>query len=189
VAPGAVLVLVLVTLTLSGCGTAARQLPAQSHPAPVARLRGGAPAHIAVVVMENVEYGDIVGSGSTPYINALARRGALAQQMYAITHPSLPNYLALPSGATHGLTDACTACSIPGAGVVAQLPRAGATWRAHLEDRAPVQHGEPVGERLRRRVRLPPRRKRDPVQSLSPNDERLFVCLASRKEGSSCTIC
>ncbi len=123
-----------VPLTVGACGGAAHQLPAQNRPAPRASLGSGPPGHIAVVVMENEEYGDIIGTGSTPYINALARRGALAQQMYAIAHPSLPNYLALTSGATHGITDDCTGCSVSGAGLVGQLQRAGISWKAYMED-------------------------------------------------------
>ncbi len=133
-APRGVLILITAILALSACGSADPQLPAQNRLTPRASLRGGPPDHIAVVVMENEEYADIVGSGSTPFINALSRRGALAQQMYAITHPSLPNYLALTSGATHGITDDCSDCTVPGAGLVAQLQGTGISWRAYMED-------------------------------------------------------
>ena len=76
---------------------------------------------LAVIVMENEEFGDILGSSSTPYINGLARRYSLAQQMYAIGHPSLPNYLALTGGSTHGISSDCTGCSVPGTGLAGQL--------------------------------------------------------------------
>ena len=55
----------------------------------------GAPAHVAVIVMENKEYDEVIGSPAAPFINGLAKQYALAQAMYATTHPSLPNYLAL----------------------------------------------------------------------------------------------
>ncbi len=42
------------------------------------------------------------------YIHALAKRGMLMTQSYGVTHPSQPNYLALFSGATQGVTsNAC----------------------------------------------------------------------------------
>jgi phosphatidylinositol-3-phosphatase len=64
--------------------------------------------HIVVVVMENHSYSDIIGGSQAPYINALARQGKSLTQMYAITHPSQPNYLALFSGGTRGVTnDSC----------------------------------------------------------------------------------
>jgi hypothetical protein len=94
--------------------------------------RGG-PAHIAVVIMENEEYGDIIGSPSTPYINRLARRYALVASMYAITHPSLPNYLALTGGSTFGIDSDCTGCSVAAAGLTDQLRRAGISWKAYME--------------------------------------------------------
>ena len=39
----------------------------------------------------------------------------LATGMYAITHPSLPNYLALTGGATFGIDSDCTDCRVPSA--------------------------------------------------------------------------
>jgi hypothetical protein len=89
---------------------------------------------VAVIVMENEEYADIIGSSSTPYINGLARRNALATQMYAITHPSLPNYLALTSGSTHGIDSDCTDCSVQGTGLAGQLSAHGISWNAYMED-------------------------------------------------------
>jgi hypothetical protein len=119
---------------LSACGSATRALPIQRHPSPVARATTGAPAHIAVIVMENEEYGDIVGSPSAPFLGALARRYALATGMYAITHPSLPNYLALTGGSTFGIDSDCTSCSIGASSIVDQLESAHLSWRAYMED-------------------------------------------------------
>jgi hypothetical protein len=123
-------------LGLSGCGTSAvRHGPVQSIPSPVTTLRGGPPAHIAVIVMENEEYGDIIGSRQTPFINALARRYALARSMYAITHPSLPNYLALTGGSTFGINSDCTDCRVPSATSLAdQLSGADLSWKAYMEN-------------------------------------------------------
>lgn len=84
--------------------------------------------------MENEEFADIVGSRDAPYINHLARRFALATEMYAVGHPSLPNYLALTGGSTHGIDSDCTDCSVPGKGVVGQLTRAHLSWKAYMED-------------------------------------------------------
>ncbi len=124
------------TLALAGCGTSAVQHgTVQRTPSPVLALRGAAPAHIAVIVMENEEFRDIIGSRQTPFINALSRRYALARSMYAITHPSLPNYLALTGGATFGVTSDCTDCSVPTATSLAdQLSGAGLSWKAYMED-------------------------------------------------------
>jgi hypothetical protein len=123
-------------MALGGCGTSAvRHGTVQTTPAPVTQIRGGPPAHIAVIVMENEEYRDIIGSRQTPFINALAHRYALARSMYAITHPSLPNYLALTGGATFGIDSDCTDCRVPSARSLAdQLTGAHLSWKAYMED-------------------------------------------------------
>lgn len=84
--------------------------------------------------MENAEYGEVIGNRAAPYTNALARRYSLAEQSFAITHPSLPNYLALTSGTTHGIESDCTDCSVAATNIVDQLERARISWRAYLED-------------------------------------------------------
>lgn len=65
-------------------------------------------AHTVVVVMENHSYSDVIGRPQAPYINQLAGEGALFTNSRAVSHPSEPNYLALFSGSTQGLTsDSC----------------------------------------------------------------------------------
>src|SRR5690242_9037675 len=55
--------------------------------------------------MENHSYDQIVGSPSAPYVNRLASRCGLAANYHAVTHPSLPNYIAATSGSTQGIAD------------------------------------------------------------------------------------
>ena len=147
----AVLALLLVGaigLLAAGCGSSHRHYgPVQTVASAVAKIRGGAPAHIAVIVMENEDYRDIIGSPSTPFINRLARRSALAQRMFATTHPSLPNYLALTGGATFGITSDCTSCHVAARGLGDQLSAAGVSWRAYMEDLPhPCFHGDSAGD-------------------------------------------
>ncbi len=127
-------VLVLAAAPSSGCSSATRHGPVQTIQAPIARLPGGRPAHLAVIVMENEEYGNIIGSRSTPYINRLASRDALASSMYAITHPSLPNYLALTGGSTFGIDSDCTGCTVGKTSIIDQLSHAHISWKAYMED-------------------------------------------------------
>jgi hypothetical protein len=120
---------------LVGCGTSStRAGPVQQTASPVVRMRAGGPTHIAVIVMENEEYRDIVGSSSTPYINQLSRRYGLVASMYATTHPSLPNYLALTGGSTFGIDSDCTDCSVHRSGLADQMARAHLSWKAYMED-------------------------------------------------------
>ena len=70
-------------------------------------------AHIFVIMDENQPFSAIIGNSSAPYINSLAQRYALATNYQAVTHPSLPNYLAITSGSNDGIT---TDCNPPSAG-------------------------------------------------------------------------
>jgi hypothetical protein len=91
-------------------------------------------SHVVTIVMENKEYGDVIGNPAAPYLNRLARRYGLAAASYGVRHPSLPNYLALTSGSTHGITSDCTACHVAARNIVDQLERAHVTWKAYIED-------------------------------------------------------
>jgi phosphatidylinositol-3-phosphatase len=64
--------------------------------------------YVQLVIFENESYGRIIGSPQAPYITGLAKRWANMTDSHAIAHPSEPNYLALFSGSTQGVTsDAC----------------------------------------------------------------------------------
>jgi hypothetical protein len=115
-----------------GCGKASPGT-ALSVGAPDALPASGS-SHVVVIVMENAEYGEVIGSSAAPYVNSLARRYGLASNSYAIGHPSLPNYLALTSGSTHGIGSDCTGCSVSAPDIVDQLEAAGISWKAYLED-------------------------------------------------------
>jgi hypothetical protein len=125
-------VVALAAAILAGCGGGSSAYPVQTTASPRARV-AGPPPRIAVIVMENREYSDVVAQRDTPYISGLARRSALATRMYAITHPSLPNYLALTGGSTFGIDSDCTGCSVPGTGLAGQLAGHGISWRAYIE--------------------------------------------------------
>jgi len=61
--------------------------------------------HVVIVVMENKNYSDIIGRpDEAPYLNSLASGGAVFSNSFAVAHPSQPNYLALFSGSTQGVT-------------------------------------------------------------------------------------
>ena len=61
--------------------------------------------HIVVVVMENHSFDQIVDPLRAPFLHRLAMDGALFVNSFAVTHPSQPNYFALFSGSTQGITD------------------------------------------------------------------------------------
>lgn len=91
------------------------------------------PDHVVIVVEENRAYRQIIGSPSAPYINALAQRGALFTESYGIRHPSQPNYLALFSGSTQGLTDDSCPHAFGGANLGRALLDAGWSFAGYSE--------------------------------------------------------
>ena len=74
---------------------------------PTAQAAASVPVfdHIVLVMFENHAYSQLNGSSSAPYFNSLAGQGAKFTQSYGVTHPSEPNYLAIFSGSTQGVTD------------------------------------------------------------------------------------
>ena len=88
--------------------------------------------HVYVIVMENKEYGSIVGSASAPYINSLIARYGLVTGMYAETHPSEPNYIALTSGGLQGTnSDGTYDLSVPN--LFDQVETSGRTWHVYAQ--------------------------------------------------------
>jgi phosphatidylinositol-3-phosphatase len=87
-----------------------------------------------LIIEENADRGAIVGNSSMPTYNSFPQTAA----WFAIAHPSLPNYLALFSGSTHGTEGSdCppSQCSFPGAGTLAgQLTQAGIPYAGYMED-------------------------------------------------------
>jgi len=64
------------------------------------------PDHVVIVIEENRGYAQIMDQrNSASYIHALAKRGVLFTESYGVSHPSQPNYLALFTGSTQGVTD------------------------------------------------------------------------------------
>src|SRR5712691_12754392 len=90
--------------------------------------------HIFFVIDENHGYNQIVGSSSAPYINSLANANGLASNYFAVSHPSLPNYLALVGGSTFGITSDCMSCFIDATNLTAdRIAPSGRSWRAYME--------------------------------------------------------
>ncbi len=89
--------------------------------------------HIYVIVMENKEYGSIVGSSNAPYMNQLIRQNGLATNYDGVSHPSEPNYLALWAGGTYGVKDDGV-YDLNGETIADQLEAAGKSWMVYSEN-------------------------------------------------------
>ncbi|MGN6380931.1 MAG: alkaline phosphatase family protein [Gaiellales bacterium] len=103
---------------------------------------GGAPArvaHVIVIVLENHSYAQLIGppgspaAGQAPFLNSIARHCGMATQYHSVTHPSLPNYLAITGGSTHGLARD-TNTQVPGPSIFSALDAVHGSWAVYAED-------------------------------------------------------
>ncbi len=85
--------------------------------------------HVFVIVMENKSYAEAMAQ---PFTARLAAANAVATNYHAVSHPSLPNYLALTSGSTYGIRDDGYHV-LPNSSLGTQLSDAGIAWRAYME--------------------------------------------------------
>ncbi|HEX7431571.1 MAG TPA: alkaline phosphatase family protein [Candidatus Limnocylindrales bacterium] len=115
-------------LTPSGSGTSAASSAASSTPS------SGLPdfKHVYVIILENREYSSIVGSNAAPYINSLIARYGQATNLYAETHPSEPNYIALTSGGLQG-TNSDGAYNLGVPNLFDQIEASGRSWHVYAQ--------------------------------------------------------
>jgi phosphatidylinositol-3-phosphatase len=127
-----------------------------SAPSGICGWRDTPPArydHVVWVLLENHSRPQLIGpAGSreadrSPYLNSLARRCGLATNYLALTHPSLPNYLALTSGSTGGVRRTCTpdACPQRRTTIFDQLAGPGGGWRIYAEGMPSACHRRDSG--------------------------------------------
>ncbi len=86
-----------------------------------------------VVVLENHSYSEVIGTPQAPFIASLAASAAQFTRSFAVTHPSQPNYLALFSGSTQGVTDDSCPHTFAGANLARALLDAGNGFAGYSE--------------------------------------------------------
>jgi len=89
---------------------------------------------IVIIIFENKEFGTVIGNPLMLNYNKLAKEYTLLTQLYAVTHPSLPNYLALAGGDTFGITSDCNNCFINAPSLPDLIEASGRTWKTYQED-------------------------------------------------------
>jgi phosphatidylinositol-3-phosphatase len=102
-------------------------------------LPSARPDKVLVIWEENHSYGDVIGASDAPTFNAIASSCGSATNYQAVTHPSLPNYLAMTSGGVfarspyNGDCSAGGTCVVNGASVFSQEAQAGHSWASFAE--------------------------------------------------------
>ena len=129
---------VSLVVILAACGTTQTAVKPTATPVAVGQSPSTAPSptptpapkHVFLIVMENRSYDQALAGG---YTAQLANAYAVATDYHGITHPSLPNYLAMTSGSTWGVADDGWHPLPKTAGLGVQLSNANLTWRAYME--------------------------------------------------------
>ncbi len=106
--------------------------------------------HIVVVIEENKDYDQIIGSKAAPYINELAAEGASLTRMFGEEHKSQGNYFWLFSGSNQGVgfddvvPSAANNSRYPfkASSLGAQIIRKGLTFKGYAESLPAI--GSPV---------------------------------------------
>jgi phosphatidylinositol-3-phosphatase len=134
-------VLAVAALTLTACGRGSSSAPPATAPpatappstAPAASASAppAAPAHVVVVIFENKAYDQVVGHA--PAFDALAATGTALTDSRAVAHPSQPNYLALFSGSTQGVTSDSCPHTFAADNLAHQLIAAGGSFTGYAE--------------------------------------------------------
>ena len=91
--------------------------------------------HIFVIIEENHEYHEIIGSKNAPNISAYAATYGSATDYDSVTHPSAPNYVALAGGSTFGIQDdnGWQTHKLDQPDLTSQIDAAGLTWRGYFQ--------------------------------------------------------
>lgn len=120
----------VVSMALAGCVPTADTTQAVPQVAALPRYQ-----HIFLIVMENHDYDDIIGSKQAPHLNALANRYGLATNYWAVTHPSEPNYIAMLGGSFFGVIDdnSYQQNAINSAYLGSQLEAARLSWKSYQQ--------------------------------------------------------
>ena len=104
-----------------------------TRPSQVAAAPNTSP--LIVIFMENKERSSIEGSGDADYLKGFEAGGISFTHYYGVTHPSLPNYLAVASGSTKGKTgsDSVAAGELTGKTLWSQMSTQRLTWAVYME--------------------------------------------------------
>lgn len=125
------------SVVLPLAGAAGTPCPDNGCPTPTGQTAAVLPvfSHVVMIILENHEIGFVIGNTQQmPYLNQLAGKFTLLDQFYGVTHPSLPNYIAMISGSTQGIQSDCTNCFLQGKNLADLIESTQRTWKAYQED-------------------------------------------------------
>ena len=117
-------------LGLGGSGAQAQT----TSPCGFREPQAGRISHVIVIFEENHSFSQILGPAGSPqqkaapYLNSLARHCGLATNYHAVTHGSMPDYMAATGGVAVRPRTTST-----GPSIFEQVAQAGMSWRAYMD--------------------------------------------------------
>jgi len=97
---------------------------------PNAAVKGKWFDRIVVINLENTDFGVAMRA---PFLKTLTTQAVLLNAYYAITHPSLPNYVSQIYGSDYNLSDD-SVHNIPGKSLMDLLEAGGVSWKTYQEN-------------------------------------------------------
>lgn len=119
-------------VSASGSTASATPTPMPSPTATPTPATFPAADHVFLIVLENHNFNQVIGSPFMPYLNSLAASHALAANYFADTHPSIGNYFMLTTGNIETNDDAFTG-TVSSDSIPRAFAAAGKTWKAYME--------------------------------------------------------
>jgi hypothetical protein len=89
--------------------------------------------HVFLIYMENKGAGDILRSPNAPYLNSLINTYGYAENYFALTHPSDPNYYPILGGSDFGTNFNCPSNCFDVRNLADNIEAAGKTWAAYQD--------------------------------------------------------
>jgi len=89
--------------------------------------------HVVIIMLENHSDLSIVGNRNAPRITRLAFENAYGSAYYGVTHPSLPNYVAITSGNNWYSNSDNPTQRFDHRNIVDQLEQHGISWKAYMQ--------------------------------------------------------
>jgi hypothetical protein len=91
--------------------------------------------HVFVIYMENKGDGDVVGSPNAPFLNSLINDDGFADNYFALSHPSDPNYIRIMGGSDFGIdydpTSNAIGNNVPS--LMQEMDQAGVSWAGYAQ--------------------------------------------------------
>lgn len=88
--------------------------------------------HAFVIVMENHGTNTIIGDPVMPYVNHLAQTYGYANNYFGVTHPSMPNYIAMTAGSNYYSHSDNSSQTFPHANLFTEMDKANLSWKGYM---------------------------------------------------------